>query len=389
MIGVEGQYVMVMKLGENEDFLTDDLLHSFETIQKSGGELPSFRMEFSTSDPKIVRAINEGNNLEVRYGRTLDNLQDSTWNIAYPTRSRNGDGRWRIRLTGLLASNGYMTTQSVNIHPGTSSSAISSAASRSGFTYVGNNYASDNMNWIQAGLTDWEFIQQSYVRYYGRGNSAAAIAVCSDGDFRFYDIRKIVTENQRKPIWKLNALSEPLEDNDIVIGNDYIVSPGNGMLNQWAGFGIDIYEHNWTTGEFVIHTNERPSDPIFQSIAAVSKYNRKSEVAHRYLAPTVLTENVHSHWNTAHAINLANLALCSSITVSCSFNYDFYDVKPLDVVQFVDDELRTEDAPDNTNYVDSGVYLVECVGTCYVNRQLSTSLILTRDSVGELSGGVS
>lgn len=385
MIGVEGQYVMIISIKDKTDFIKEEDLVHFTCIEKAGGQLPEFQMEFAIHDPEILGYLNEKNDLIIQYGKTRDTLVHTMWRIGYPALAPAGDEAYRVTLKGTLSNRGYVNNPQTGIYKGTSEKVIGDRASACGFEFDAKTSAADEMNWIQPGVTDWEFIQNTYVRYYGTGDSCAVIAVTRDSKFRYYDLKKHVNSKRSDPDWTLHTSVESMTPKDMVPADGVTVLAGNQFLNQWAGVGRTLIEESIVTGQStVIETTVPPTETMFGSAGLESQQpNLDDSVDKRMSAVEILIDdNVHKFWNQAYLDNLARLSRSSSVKINFSFDNDFRDAHALDVVNYIAKEIKTDGSQSASKFsaMYAGLYVIETASFRYSNRRVTQSFSMTRDS---------
>ena len=159
MLGVEGQYVMTISISNKTDFVKEEDLEHFTCIETAGGNLPEFQMAFTVRDPEVLGYFNEKNDLIVQYGKTKDQLTKTSWKIGFPAMSPVGDEGYKVQLKGTLSNSGYVSNPITGIYKGTSADAIGQRATAAGFSFETNTTPADTMNWIQPGISDWEFLR--------------------------------------------------------------------------------------------------------------------------------------------------------------------------------------------------------------------------------------
>lgn len=384
MIGVEGQYVMTISIQDQLDFIKEADLEHFTRIETAGGGLPEFQMAFVIRDPKILGYLNNRNDIVIMYGRTKDKMTKTHWKIGYPAMSPSGDEAYIVQLKGVMRAGGYVTTPITGIYSGTSSQVIEGRAQANGFVFDGNNNANDKMNWIQPGITDWQFIQDTYVRYYGNGDSPCAIAVTSNNQFRMYDIRKHVNSKRSNPDWVLRTAVETLGPKDMIPADGITVKVGNELLNQWAGFGRYLVEESIVQGvSREVASGVLGDETLFGSAGLKDQVPPVGASDQRLSAVEILIDdNVHQYWNKAYLDNLTRLARASSVQVVFSVDGEFYDAHALDVVNYIAKEIQTEGDNGMAKFsnVYSGLYIIETASFKYSNRRVSQSFVLTRDA---------
>lgn len=389
MIGVAGQYVAIFDLDGLTDFLDEAQFEALIMIQTVGGQLPSFEMRFKSASPEVHKKINEGSPLTITYGRDLEGMTTSTFSISNPVITRGGQDNYSYFIKGVLNHQSYINNQSVQIHKSKSSKeVIEICAGRNGLSPDVKASPDDTMNWVQAGVTDFEMIQETYLRsWMGSDSTCASVAITPASEFRYYDLKKKYSSED----WKVSS-DDSIMHADVNIGIDYKIENGNSMLNNWMGYGLQTREYDLKTGipQLIEPSNKSGSGlPICTVGAGSPQFNRSNkETPHHNAYEPFIVENMHPSWHKAYANNMTRLALLSTISIDVTYNHIFLDMKVLDTVKIMDREIFNSEAESNLADMYSGRYFISHVALSYSGRQLSTRVTLSSDANYNMIGSL-
>ena len=103
MIGVEGQYRASFSIGEVEDFLKEEQLICFKLIEDTSNVIPIFQLDIYVFDEKVLKYVNEGKNLIVKIGKSVDKMAEATFKITKNTPIREGEHKTILHMVGIFA----------------------------------------------------------------------------------------------------------------------------------------------------------------------------------------------------------------------------------------------------------------------------------------------
>lgn len=372
MIGVEGQFLYNFKLGERNDFITEEELNEFTIIEEAGNVLPTWQLSFATGLEDIIPSLNETNILEVSFGKNLDTLVSAPLAVQSIDTSRQGNDKRLININGVYSALGYLGDSKMSIRPSSSAiSAIQQVASTY-FNYSKESITSsnDSQTWIQPSISDRKFVNELWL-HSDLGNGIPAIGISSTGDFIVKDIRQEGAKNFK---WKFTV--NPTNDTEIVYDGDYILQDNSSFINTWTGYGRQKYVYDIESGE----ENELLIKPE-PLVALTNKIARNEAVTSRFTKVGMTSQNVHANYWSSAMQNITNLAQLSSNKITLSFPDRFVDIKVLDQVMFADDNTQNRSVSSGFN---SGIYFVTKVSRTVSNRQLATVVELCRESMNEV-----
>lgn len=383
MIGVDNQYLFRFSVPEAPDrfvdFMAEEDLELFHIHEEAGNILPTFSVIFFVpkKNHELLKYLNEGNSLEVSFGRTTESMVDCNLLITKYDHQRSGQDNYRVQLAGIYSARGY-TIPEINIYPNQSGvEVINSIASK--YFKVESNLikSSDKQNWVRHNISGRKFVNDVWLHSW-LPKSFLACGISSDGKFILKDIVKDVVD-KREQGWDWRFTPAVENDNDIAYDGDYFLNTESGFINHWVGYGLRTQEFNLETGE---------DRSIFEEIKPLLTQSkallRSSEIQGRVGESRVLNDNVHENYWRAYLKNLQYLAVFGSAKIILSFHKEFFPIRVLDLVMFMDYEVGEQSATGST----SGLYFVKEVARVIEGKQLTTTVVLSREGLGEVQGGL-
>jgi hypothetical protein len=375
-IGVEGQFYLRFKIGDNDDFLDRDDFFFFNVYEYAGNLLPTFEWSFRTQDESILKRLNEGNLLQAQYGRSREELRDVQLSISSLSPSKDGANFTVVTCNGYASQINYITNHNIQITGEQSGVETSIAVAQSnGFTVKGNvTKSADKQRWIQHNTSDKAFVNNCYMRS-DIPNSAVSIAITADNLFVIKDLRADFERPKNNRFdWKFTK--NPSIESDIVYDSDGDFESQAGFINNWIGYGREIKLIDNVTGE-VSSILEQPE--VVLSLA--NKVDKLSSVNDRYGGSRYQSESVHSNYHESYNHNLIFLANLSKIENTVSTSDKFFGIKPLDLVMY--SEEGTERVEQSSDYK-SGLFVASGVVRNFQADRVNTTVILNREALNEV-----
>lgn len=376
MIGVEGQYVFKFKLGDRDDFIQEEELIRFTIIEEVGNVLPTFELAFSTLDEDILAELNEGNDIEVSFGKEPTDMIDVRLIVTRMDPVRSGDQKRIFAVVGMMSAVAYLNNDKIFISDKKSGvevvKEIASQHFDTGSTFnVGKSQ--DIQHWVQANISNRAFINQCWI-HSDIPNSFIACGISTDNKFILKDIKKDLSQPFR---WRF--ISEIEKDNDISYDGDFGIDMNGGFINNWLGYKREKLIYNLEDG-----TEEFISEELKPVVALAKELTRRADVEKRAATAGIKNENVHPNFWQAHLRNLSNLAVFGSVKLVVSFHNRFEKIRILDQVMFKEDSLSNVKTA-SSSYL-SGIYYVSKVARTVEHRQFVTTCEILRESLNEQKG---
>lgn len=372
-IGIEGSFLFQFTLGKNKDFIQERDLVEFTLIEEAGNSLPTFRLSFNTNDESILPLLNEANLLQVSFGKDNTELETAGLSVTGLNTANIGESLKLITVTGIYDAMKFITTNKINITTSTSGIEAMIAAAKPYFKVDSNVVkSSDRQKWVQYNISDRAFINNTWL-HSDIPNSFIGIGITSSGRFIIKDIKKDLREDYK---WRLTSSIKD-EKRDIVVDSDPAVDIKTGLINSWTGYGREMNVYDLDTA--VDTPTLEKATPI---LALTSKLAKRSDIDKRFASVGIQNENTHPNYWKAYLRNLTHLSSFHNVSVFVSFHNLFKSIKVLDLVMY-----RTEKTgsgfQSSSEYL-SGLYYVTKVARTVSNKQLVTTLKLSRESLNSI-----
>ena len=386
MILVEDQYVFKFSITRSDgvvfkDFIKEPDLKAFTLIEEAGNTLPTFELAFKTEDASIIPYLNEGNVLDITFGRSLkdENLVDAKFSILRLNYNKFGESQYSIYVSGLYAAIKYLSEDVIAQYPSISGVA---AIKQVVDTYMTTDFnvttSSDSQTWLRPNISAKAFVNQTWMHSYIK-DSFIAIGIDSSGTMILRDMNLSVKPYAEVPQYNFTTDPDPTKITDVLYDGDYVVESNTGFMNYWMGYGREKRVYDFETG-VDSDVLEEPSILLTNS----AEFTRTSDIVKKTSEAGFTNTNVHANYWKAYHQNLQSLALFSSHKISFSFQNLYVPVKVLDVVGFSDIEINAKTLEQAGS--SAGKYFVSKVSRTLSNRQFVTTVQLCRETINEVKG---
>jgi hypothetical protein len=371
-ISVEGQFFLSFNLEGEKDFIDVEDLIDLTTYEYAGNILPTFELEFTSTNSNILKLLNEGNSIKIQVGKSIDESEDVILFPSTLSTTKNGATGRYYKVAGFASSIGYITNHTVGISAAKSAvEMVTEVAVRNEFKTVSNIVKSDDsQKWIQCNTSDRQFLNDVLMRA-DLGTSFPVFAITLDGSFICHDLEKLIeSKANNKHDWRFSKV--PLKENDIVYDTDVEIESKAGFINSWIGYGKELKVIDSVAGT-VNTVFEEPK--IIMSMS--KELDKSKDINARFGGSRFISDNVASTYWSSYNHNLQSLANLSKIDNTLSFTNFYYPVKPLDIAMFY------EESNIGNNYSgeeQSGLYIVSGVVKTFQAKTMSTVIILNREA---------
>jgi len=378
MIGVEGQYQFKFDIGSSQDVIKEGELETFTLIEEAGNVLPSFDLVFQTSDDAVLADLNEGNKLNVTFGRDIDGAILSSLFITKSSVVRVGDQKYRVACVGLYDAPKYVTVKQMEISEEKSAYEIIQMVGGRHFRVDINRGPSDDKQyWIQPSITDKQMVNHLWMHSY-LGGSFTSIAITSEGEMRVRDMKKLAGSGK---VFEYSNRGDA--KNILIYDGDYEYVSNSGFLNHILGYGREKILHALEKGNY----SEKIVEAVSPMLASSGSHNKTSVSEPRYDIHQVQAEdNVDQNYWEAFIQNLVNLATFSSHAIRLNVTNQFHTVKALDLVYFKDDPPQRP--KEEASEFFTGLYVVTKVSRNLSSRTFNTTLELNRECLNAIKGSL-
>ncbi len=382
MIGVEGQFLFRFSIpnapARLQDFLVAEELEVFHIHEEAGNVLPTFEMKFVTTKSDLLKYLNEGNTLDVSFGKTSKDMVDIKLSITRYQQEKIGQDAYSISLIGIYSARSYITIGEIDIFQNKSGVETILEVAAKNFTVNSNiTKSNDTQNWVQHNITRKKFINNVWMHSH-LPNSFIAVGISSDGKFIVKDVVKELKDKSEVGGWDYRFIYNISKSNDIRYDGDHFIDIESGFINHWVGYGRRkvLFNMEDSVEDTSIFEELKPL------LAQTKTLMRSSEVSERIGQAAFQNDNVHESYWSAYLKNLQYLAAFGSVKVVLSFHDNFVPLRVLDVAMFMDVELASNAAAGTP----TGLYLVKEVSRVLMNNQMTTTVVLGREGLNEVQG---
>jgi len=375
-ISIKDQFYLSFSVGDFNDFVQLEDLVTFTEISEAGNSIPTFEIVFWTSEESIYGLLHEGNEISISFGKNVSEARDYFISVT-KLEAKVGQGRSLFRVLGILGNLGYVSNPKKRIVGPVSGVEVAAIlAEENGFDFDSNIETSkESMRWIQPNITDRKFLsdvlRHSYVE-----NSFISFGISSDNILVVRDIRKMVKTD---PVWVFTQ-SLATQDNEIMYDSDPDYETNTGFINYWAGYGQEKLVFSLENEDFKF-----VSEDVRPVIALTDQIARKAGQEKRFQTSALQNENTHSNYWKAALQNVVNAAIFGSHKITLTFRQIFRDVRLLDLVSFADFSISDNRS---SSQAQSGFYIVSKVARTVKNKQLTTTVVLCRESANDVTGNI-
>lgn len=367
MIGITGKYLCKFKLANIDNFIREDQLIMFKLIEETGNVLPLFELVFSLSNNfELEKFLNNGNYLDVTFGKDLNNLESIRLYIFDTTKSSVSNNSRMYRTVGVGVSLTYNSECFVKTYGGKSVDVIKEIAGKYFKVIDETDGSDDEMNWIQPNTNNRKFINELWLHSTLKDKTdTLLVGINASGEFRMRSMIK--------------ALSNPAEftftstsiDSDKTFVYESVPSfqDDRGFSSAIGGQPKSTLLHDSSQNVSMYATPEKINTMVNgdQGVSGLGKRVGKSRISN---------QNMHSNYQLSYDYNVRNLLMLQSTKAKVTFNNQTIPVNLLDTVL-----LKTVDNQNSrsASEVDSGVWFVDKKARIIANKELKTIITLCRD----------
>ena len=373
MILIKDQIALQFSIGPKADFLNIECFKNMEIIKNAGGVRPLINLAFEIQDEKIMPYLNKGNLINIMYGiqRPIDG--PLTFEIESLETSKLYRAGYSVNLMGSMYKPGFTNYKhSCNYGNVRGFECIEQIATNNKMKFVTNvTRSNDKQQWIQSGMTDWEYLSHVFWRTYKDTDTFFSFAFDNDTIY-YYNVREQLKQGPR---WVLSvpAIGKNNPNTRLVNIGAYKPDDSNlGTLTELAGKNQTTIAYNLDTGEF-----SQPESKIKTfTTMNTNKLNTRMEGC-RDFNYAVLTGDDHENAIAAINQNRRNNLLYSTHKVYVPVPIQYRNFKLLDTVQLI---------PADPDAAEAGIYFITGIVNQYRDQKYQTNLILNRESSNNIKG---
>lgn len=375
MIEIKGQYIFSASIADLSDFIAPTELVLFRIVERCGNIPPSFRLEFTTENDKILSLLNDGNALKIQFGESLENFEDMELYVSNFSFKGTGE-RLAFVIEGFAFEPDYTISTKTMISDKKSGIEVIKEK-LSGICNVVSNVdrSMDSQNWIQHNITDRLFINQLLARSYSP-NSFFLSAITSDKQFIIKDVLKESMTKASSPDWIFSK--SDTSKNAVPYSGDYDLQVASGLMSSLVGYGRERVIAEIANGntKFV---NQVPS--VY--LALTKEIVRKASIEKKFVGTALQSENMHPNYHQAYLNFVVNSIMMGAITIMTQFDDKYRKIRPADWVLFKGEGKKNSTG--SSEYT-SGFYVVSEVERVISNSELKFIVTLARESFNQARG---
>lgn len=374
MIELGQHYRFVFSIGGFYDFISYGQLVSFLMIEEVGNVLPTFQLEVDLIEEDVIRVMNEGNVLQVAYGRDMDSMVTTKLRIMRLDTTNTGADKRKVVVKGFFDAVNFLNSSRQRIFKDRKSIDVIREVVGDYFRFLPNKLTcQDNQTWIQPSISDKKFVNELWLHMDAK--SVPLVGISSDGEFIMKGIDEL---NDSK--WTLHYGSLQ-GDTYIPYDNDYSVEVRSGFINAWYGYGRSKKLYEWEEG------NQSLTEEEAEVFMAHSKYlNRDASSVMKYDNASFLNDNVHPNYWKSYMKNMSYLAVGSSVKLTVRTTDYFFPVKVLDTAVILDQKMDMQ--PRESSTFLAGRYVISKVCRSISANTYAMTLEMHRDALNMITGAL-
>ncbi len=360
-IGISGQWEYDFSIDGNSDFLDPKNIKLFSCIEEIGNVIPAYKFVFEANDPKLLDYLKDKSVLTTSYGVNGNRTPSIDWTISKRRVNRSTEGKYFVTITGLLNVLPYITQHHIKVFDKLSSTDVMQKVLKKEFNTVNFNCDKfqDKQYWIQPNITNRRFIE-NLLRHSYKSDDFLVTYISMFNEFQAINAKKMMEQSPVATIGYNQGTS---------FQSDYTFESRSGFIAGWMGKNRTRINNKFESGE---------TEPITIKFDSFNPNDeRNKDLGHRHSLDGIQTENHHTNYWKAEVQNLAGKSYYSNNIIEVRYAESIIDaVKPMDIIQFMDDELDSnkKKACESTG----GKWIVGKVVVDVNVKDLTKSLILYR-----------
>lgn len=378
MIGIEGQFILILDIGPVSDAIATEDLEYLEIAETTGTALPTFKLRFATNDEGVTPYLNEGNDIQISFGQTASDLHGCSVYLTQVEIIKEGDTRRHVKAEGLLAYPNWLVGNMLGITDEEDAVTVLKRVAAKYFTVDSNiDQSADKQHWIQHNVCDKRFANLLWLHAWLPDSWLAIGITAIDEQFRMRDVKKMLSQ---QPDWTFTYSADLADPKQIYYHGNLGVANKTGFLNAWNGYQRNYLTYDAQGGQTA--TNAVTVSPMLAVAADMPR--RDSGVDPRFGEVAITSDNVHANFQQAFQRQTSYLTAFSAFGTELSFYNTFRAVKVLDLAYVVDDSTEAPKA--SASEYASGLYLVTGVCHIFTGRQYACMVNVLREAPGDVSG---
>ena len=388
--GVKGQYYFNFELDGAGDFLgREGKIHSFYMIEEIGGNLPIFKLVFSSNKFDVIKNIHEGSNITVEFGKDVEETKQAEMVIQKNAYRRVDSDFFIVTIEGMLRVIGkpkntsqYMSDVGQKSYEKKTSMEVMMEEAEEFFEIIDETDPElefeDKYNWLKMGKTSKE--QIDYVWKHSRiadENNFLTYGIDFAGNWIVTDLKMLLT---RPVFFKLTQ--EPSENPDWAAFDPGIEPESDfGLMNHLSlytkkGF---YFDPNKDEGEVIESPELNPS--------FTDGVNVMRDQPITFENPTIFDfDNVHDNYNKVRYSNTARSVLQDSLELNVIIENKWVDYGLLYLIEFDPNRPMSPSLYEAETAAIGGIYVITRINRFFENNRAAIQLTISRDGMSGTEG---
>jgi len=381
--GIEGQYFFLFMLEGSIDFLGDSgKIHSFTMEEKMGGDVPVFKLQFSTVNKNIVKHLHEGAKISCRFGRSMSESKSSELMIQSFNYNGGQDAIFLdVTISGFVQhSDTYLRTPKQKAYRFMSSKEAMIDAAQEHFLVVDRTESNtdDEQTWIRPNTPAIRFIFDTWKKSYISDNNFLMYGVNFHREFIITDLQTMI----KKPIkWTLKSGYSGIEPNTASFDPNVSVSSDFGLMNQMTVYKKSIPVHSSVHGT----SSKVETDDVKASYITGSANIKKDQSVKSEVLQISDHTNVHKNYHKAGLNNMTKSALQNSVELNINIENKWQDYELFDLI-FYHPYSSNDNGFNTESETMGGVYAITRISRFYNGHRCATQITISRDGISGLEG---
>lgn len=371
MIVIDNQIMVKVSVGEYTDFINSMDLIEFKYIEQCGLVLPYLYICFNTYNMDLLQYLNEGNIINVSFGRTELEKVDKQFKLTDVSHNTTLDSAV-IKLEALLYIPAFQYTTRNMLYVDKTSLQLMSEIGSKYFNTVETSTITktmDKQTWVQPGISDYEFLKKKVWLHSYINEDTFILAALTNDTLYFKDAKNCLKQDKA---WVFIPTGMENDSGKTINYATYSCRNSFGFTNNMIGRGLINNTFNFETGTYTQTTSKLKNLLVSQSNNI--NFNEKDCKNNKFTYITSLQSN---NYTKAYDQNVRNLIMFSNFNVFISFSGQYKQIKLLEpamVLPIVPDVAAT------------GAFFIDRICYQIIDKRLWINTTLTKEAPSAVKG---
>jgi len=380
MGGVIGQYFIDISIDGSGDFLgRNGQLNSFVMEQRIGGELPVFSLTFNTLDKTIMKKLNEGTKVFIRFGKTWAEADQAVFMIQKFSFNTSKDQLFvEVHIEGFVYGGAeYLREEKQKSWRfKTSKEVIIDTITDYWDLYDTAEETDDEQIWIRASTPALGFVFKTWRDSYISDDNFLILALRFNRSFDLTDLKTVMGQGVK---WKLIPDYRGSSTRICSFEADVKTTSDFGLINQMTAYTKVKPMHNSIHASDSKQETPDQGDTTFTEGTMNMSANAKSKTENQVIYDHT---NQHKNKHKARYNNMAKQALTNSVELVINTESKWQSYQLLDLIEYT--PFTTADQIDNSGT--AGIYVITRISRFYGKQRACTEITISRDGISGMEG---